>query len=164
MPQCEVCGRDSRFTQEIKLEGALLRVCSRCAKLGEPVRTPSAPRTSTAAHSSPRTSKGRPTPKRSRERELVPVEDFARQIRIAREKRGMSQQDVARELNERSSIIAKLESGKISPTIRIARKLERLFKLTLLEEAESLDLPYQPPKSTATLGDVVQIRRKKDSS
>jgi putative transcription factor len=75
----------------------------------------------------------------------------------------MSQQDVARELNERSSIIAKLESGKISPTIRIARKLERLFKLTLLEEAESLDLPYQPPKSTTTLGDVVQIRKKKDS-
>jgi putative transcription factor len=76
----------------------------------------------------------------------------------------MAQKDVARELNERTSVITKVESGKMAPTISLARKLERLFKLTLLEEAESVDLSPVPSRSSATLGDVVEIKRKKTSS
>jgi putative transcription factor len=97
-------------------------------------------------------------------RELVPVEDFTKLIRKAREQRGMSQKDVAREIHERASVITKIESGKMAPTISLAKKLERLFKLTLLEEAESVDLSPSSPQSSATLGDVVQIKRKKSAS
>jgi putative transcription factor len=92
------------------------------------------------------------------------VENFRTLIRKAREERGMSQKDVARQLNERSSVIAKLESGKMSPTIGLARKLEHLFKITLLEEAESIDLSTGSSYSSTTLGDVVEIKRKKPSS
>jgi putative transcription factor len=94
----------------------------------------------------------------------VPVDDFTQQIRRAREQRGWAQKDVARSLNERTSVITKVESGKMAPTITLARKLERLFKLTLLEETESVDLPPVPSQSSATLGDVVQIKRKKSQS
>jgi uncharacterized protein (TIGR00270 family) len=74
----------------------------------------------------------------------------------------MSQQDVAQRINERSSVIGKLESGKMSVcTIKLARKLERLFKLTLLEVAEPLDLSTGSESSKTTLGDVVEIKRKK---
>lgn len=173
MPTCEVCGRECRSTQEITLEGADLRVCDRCAKLGEPVRRPKStgftprPGTKHFRSSTPsRRSTHRPKSSRPRaqQRELVPVEDFTRKIRISREAQGMSQQDVARILNERASVIGKLESGKMSPTIQIARKLERLFKLELLEEAASVDLPRESSSRSTTLGDVVQIRRKKPPS
>jgi putative transcription factor len=97
-------------------------------------------------------------------RELVAVENFHQLIRKAREQQGMSQKDVAGKLHERASIIAKLESGKLTPTISLARKLERLFKLTLLEEAESVDLSTAPSQSGTTLGDVVEIKRKKPTS
>lgn len=74
----------------------------------------------------------------------------------------MSQQDVAQRINERASVIGKLESGKMSvATIKLARKLERLFKLTLLEAVEPLDLSPSSESSKATLGDIVEIRRKK---
>ena len=172
MVTCEICGRECSSTREISLEGALLQACNRCAELGKPVprakpslRSSSIPRTQ--SHSVPRSStKGRYPPTRSRpqRRELVPVEDFTKLIRKAREQRGMAQKDVARQLHERTSVITKVESGKMAPTISLARKLERLFKLTLLEEAESVDLSPGTSQSSATLGDVVQIKRKKSNS
>jgi putative transcription factor len=94
----------------------------------------------------------------------VPVEDFTKLIRKAREQKGWAQKEVANQLHERASVITKVESGKMPPTIRLARKLERLFKLTLLEESESVDLSPVSSQSSTTLGDVVQIKRKKSSS
>jgi putative transcription factor len=170
MPTCEICGRETNSTYEISLEGAKLQACSRCARLGEPTRkakpSSSIPKYSTPAQpSSSRPGIHKPQQKSSRphriERELVPVEGFARLIRTAREQCGMSQKDVAQKIHERTSIIAKLEGGKMSPTITLARKLERLFKLNLLEEAESIDLSTSPSSRTTTLGDVVEVRRKR---
>ncbi len=173
MVTCEICGRECYSTKEIALEGALLQACNRCAELGKPVprakppssRSSSIPRT--RSYSVPRSSStGRYPSKRSQpqRRELVPVEDFTKRIRKAREERGMAQKDVARQLHERTSVITKVESGKMAPTISLARKLEHLFKLTLLEEAESVDLSPSTSQSSATLGDVVQIKRKKSTS
>lgn len=173
MVTCEICGRECYSTKEISLEGAILQACNRCAELGKPVprvkqpssRSSSIPRT--RSHSVPRSSSaGRYPSTRSRpqRRELVPVEDFTKLIRKAREQRGMAQKDVARQLHERTSVITKVESGKMAPTISLVRKLERLFKLTLLEEAESVDLSPGTSQSSATLGDVVQIKRKKSTS
>ena len=173
MPTCEICGRECHSTREISLEGAQLQACSRCAELGEPVRKPKPPGSRPPStpksrpvsiprpSSSPRHPHRRSRPQR---RELVPVEDFTKLIRKAREQRGLSQKDVARQLHERTSVITKIESGKMAPTIGLARKLERLFKLTLLEEAESVDLSTVSSQSSTTLGDVVQIKRKKPSS
>lgn len=168
MPTCEICGRECHSTREIALEGAHLHACSRCAELGKPVQQKKKPGFGPPTELRRRPvhipREVRPGPSREPRRELVPVEDFTRLIRKAREQRGMAQKDVARALNERTSVITKVESGKMAPTISLARKLERLFKLTLLEEAESVDLPPVPSQSSATLGDVVQIRRKKPSS
>ncbi len=168
MPTCEICGRECHSTREIALEGAHLHACSRCAQLGEPVHRKKKPRfdslTPPIRHPVYIDREIRRGPPRAQRRELVPVEDFTKLIRKAREQRGMSQKEVARELHERTSVITKVENGKMTPTIALARKLERLFKLTLLEEAESVDLSPVPSQSSATLGDVVQIKRKKTSS
>ncbi|MFX0169159.1 MAG: multiprotein bridging factor aMBF1 [Candidatus Hodarchaeota archaeon] len=166
MPTCEICGRECRSTREISLEGAELFACNRCAELGEPVHRPkpAVGPPSTVLKTRP-TSALRPSHRpRPQSRELVAVDNFSQLIRKAREQQGMSQKDVAGKLHERTSIIAKLESGKLTPTISLARKLERLFKLTLLEEAESLDLSPVTSQSSTTLGDVVEIRRKKPPS
>ena len=168
---CEVCGRETPSPQEVSIEGARLQVCSRCASLGQPIRktkssdSTSAPLTtisSTRRRNRPPSSPHRFSRSRRPRRELVPVENFSQLIRTARVEQGMSQQDVAQRINERASVIGKLESGKMSvATIKLARKLERLFKLTLLEAVEPLDLSPSSESSKATLGDVVEIRRKK---
>jgi putative transcription factor len=104
-----------------------------------------------------------PAKSRHAEREIVPVDNFAALVRKAREQRGLSHKEVARQLNERESVIAKLETGKMVPTNNLARKMERLFKLTLLEEAESLDMYPSKSSSTSTFGDVVEVRKKKSA-
>ncbi|MHA2426769.1 MAG: multiprotein bridging factor aMBF1 [Candidatus Hermodarchaeia archaeon] len=173
MPTCEICGRECHSTREIALEGAHLHACSRCAELGKPVHRSkktgnqsSSPRRSLPFAPPRAPSSTRPTGVKSRpqRRELVPVEDFTKLIRKAREQKGWAQKEVANQLHERASVITKVESGKMPPTIRLARKLERLFKLTLLEESESVDLSPVSSQSSTTLGDVVQIKRKKSSS
>ncbi|MFX1510716.1 MAG: multiprotein bridging factor aMBF1 [Promethearchaeota archaeon] len=173
MPTCEICGRECHSTREITLEGATLYACNRCAELGQPVHRTKKPGYSASAPPKSRpvsiphpSSTTRHTGLRSRpqRRELVPVENFTKLIRRAREERGWSQRDVANQLHERTSLITKVESGKMAPTITLARKFERLYKLTLLEEAESVDLSPSPSPSSATLGDVVHIKRKKQSS
>ncbi|MFX1565066.1 MAG: multiprotein bridging factor aMBF1 [Promethearchaeota archaeon] len=173
MPTCEICGRECHSTREITLEGATLYACNRCAELGQPVHrtkkqgySASTPPRSRPVSISRPSSTIRHTGSRSRlqQRELVPVENFTKIIRKAREQKGWSQRDVANQLHERTSLITKVESGKMTPTISLARKLERLYKVTLLEEAESVDLSPMPSPSSATLGDVVQIKRKKPTS
>ena len=173
MPTCEICGRDCHSTREISLEGAQLEACSRCAELGKPVHRSRKPGEQSSSpgrglpFAPPRAlSSTRPTSVKSRpqRRELVPVEDFTKLIRQAREQKGWAQKDVANQLHERTSVITKVESGKMAPTISLVRKLERLFKLTLLEESESIDLSPVPSQSSTTLGDVVQIKRKKPST
>ena len=170
MPTCEVCGREVHSVQEVTLEGAKLLTCSRCAKLGQPVRKAqpgqvpprAAPPTYPATeriHTQP--TRREPIKPRRAEREIVPVEDFAALVRKAREQRGLSHKEVARQLNERESVIAKLETGKMTPTTNLARRMERLFKLTLLEEAESLDMSPAKSSSPTTFGDVVEVRKKK---
>jgi putative transcription factor len=165
MPTCEICGRECKSIREISLEGACLQACNRCAQLGEPVQRPKKPNLQTRSMAKPRSSSNRYRSARPsfQRRELVPVEDFTKLIRKAREQRKWSQKEVANKLHERTSVITKVESGKMAPTISLARKLERLYKLTLLEEAESIDLSPAPSLSTTTLGDVVQIKRKKPS-
>lgn len=173
MPTCEVCGREVNSVQEVTLEGAKLLTCSRCAKLGQPVRklqsAPGLPRPTSPAYvpsEGTRTPAPRREPIRPRgaEREIVPVENFAALVRKAREQRGLSHKEVARLLNERESVIAKLETGKMTPTTNLARRIERLFKLTLLEEAESLEALPSKSSSTTTFGDIVEIRKKKPTS
>jgi len=173
MPTCEVCGREVHSVQEVTLEGAKLLTCSRCAKLGQPVRQSQSVqgpmRSGPPAHTA---SEGIRTPaprrelvrSRGAEREIVPVENFAALVRKAREQRGLSHKEVARLLNERESVIAKLETGKMTPTTNLARRMERLFKLTLLEEAESLDVYPGKSSSTTTFGDIVEVRKKKPTS
>src|SRR5439155_514208 len=47
--------------------------------------------------------------------ELELMEDFPQMIRQARESRGWKQADLGAKINERASVIAKLESGTITP-------------------------------------------------
>ncbi len=64
------------------------------------------------------------------------VEDFGRIIREAREKMGLTQEDLAQQLNEKSTIIRKIEAGEFNPPIELMRKIEKLLKVKLIVPVE----------------------------
>ena len=52
-------------------------------------------------------------------------EDFNTIIRVAREKKGWSREELAKKIYEKVSVINRIESGKMVPDIKLARKLEK---------------------------------------
>lgn len=86
------------------------------------------------------------------------AQDYDDRIRNARENTGMSQEDLADELNEKASLIRKLERGDTLPSDDVQRKLERELGITLTAGGSSEDEEWSGSSSTGgtTLGDVVK--------
>jgi putative transcription factor len=83
--------------------------------------------------------------------------DYDDRIRTAREDRGLSQEDLANQLNEKASLIRKLERGDVLPSDEVQRKLERELDISLSEGGGSEDAEWSGGSSTTTtLGDVVK--------
>lgn len=90
--------------------------------------------------------------------ELELAEDFPQRIRQAREARGWKQADLGAKINERVSVIAKLESGTISPGDTLVRKLERELGIKLKERVEPVAAKKQAVGGGVTLGDLIKMR------
>jgi len=90
------------------------------------------------------------------------AQDYDQRIRSARESAGLSQEELAKQLNEKASLIRKLEHGETLPSDDVQRKLERALDINLSEGGEPEDTEWEGGSSTGeyTLGDVVE---RKDS-
>lgn len=64
------------------------------------------------------------------------VEGFGRIIREAREEMGLTQEDLAKQLNEKVTVIRKIEAGEFNPPIDLVRKIEKLLKIKLIVPVE----------------------------
>lgn len=86
--------------------------------------------------------------------------DYDQRIRSAREAEGLSQEELASQLNEKVGVIRKLERGDTLPTDEVQRKLERALGISLSEGASSDDDGDYDSSGSATgsytLGDVVK--------
>jgi len=91
------------------------------------------------------------------------VEGYHAKIRQAREKLGLSHEELGKKINEKASVLSKLETGKMTPNNMLVTKLEHALKIKLLvpikEEKISQDMPKLPNHET-TLGDLIQLNKK----
>jgi len=86
------------------------------------------------------------------------AQDYDDRIRQAREKEGLSQADLANELNEKASLIRKLERGDTLPSDDVQAKVEGHLGIDLdAGGAAGEDEDWSGDSSTTTtLGDVVK--------
>lgn len=85
--------------------------------------------------------------------------DYDDRIRNARESLNLSQEDLANKLNEKASVIRKLERADIMPTDEIREKLEPELGISLTEgDGGDDDYEFEGGSSSGsyTLGDVVK--------
>ncbi|MDG6929510.1 MAG: TIGR00270 family protein [Nitrososphaerota archaeon] len=135
MSRCEVCGGASIEPVRVEIDGATMLVCARCSKLGKPAKQPvsvPAPKNRPAGISSVYRRQATAIP----EDGPAVREDFAEVIRNARESMNLTQEQFGMKLNEKSSVVAKLESGKLKPNVQLAKKLEHTIRVRLFEEPE----------------------------
>jgi putative transcription factor len=170
--QCEVCGRRIRGkAYKAIIEGARLVVCSDCATLGSmswEMKTPKP--------SEPGTKLKKPLKRKLRlstnrqsllEPTLELVDDFNARIRRAREKKGLSHEDLCGKINEKISVLKKLESRKMTPDNKLAEKLQHALKIKLLvpatKERTSKKLLTTTPSKALTLGDLIKNKKEPEA-
>ncbi|MHA1154695.1 MAG: multiprotein bridging factor aMBF1 [Candidatus Heimdallarchaeota archaeon] len=90
----------------------------------------------------------------------VLVEDYGTVIKNARKAKGLSLEDFAQMINEKLSLMQKIEKSEFNPPQKILVKIERKLHITLREEASAPIYTGTSVKST-TLGDVVKLKKKK---
>jgi len=171
MAQCEMCGAEKSSLTTTKVEGAELELCDDCTDFGTTVETESTSTTSTKySTSSSDGSSSSSTGGGSsgggggggRRRDMFDqmdeiASDYDEQIRMAREDEGLSREDLAKELNEKSSLIGKLERGDVLPSDDVRKKLEKRLGISLAEGSGDDGSDWETDSSmTQTLGDVVE--------
>lgn len=173
MVQCEMCGTETGSPKTVKIEGAELEVCDDCADFGTEVRTEQTSSASTKYSTSSSSGSGSSTSSRGssgtsgggggRSRDMFDemdevVQDYDDRIRTARESEGLTQEELAKQLNEKASLIRKLERGDVLPSDSIQRKLERALSIDLTMGGSDDDTEWSGGSSTGgtTLGDVVK--------
>ncbi len=119
--RCEVCGREAKLMR-VEIEGAELLVCSKCASLGKILRDSQAPKTSNIKYDY------------KLEEPFVLVENYGELIRKAREKLGLTREQLAKKLFEKESVIQRIEANELEPSNELVLKLEKTLGITLREQ------------------------------
>ncbi|MBI2548388.1 TIGR00270 family protein [Candidatus Woesearchaeota archaeon] len=152
MTNCEMCGTHGDLFLTM-IEGTELNLCASCSKFGKIIKR---------ANAQPLQLKTK-TKTLHQEEELVEsiVEDYSERIKNAREKLGLKQKELAMKISEKESLIHKIESHHIEPSIVLARKLEKFLQVTLVEEVKETKENIAKRKTdTLTLGDLVTLKNR----
>ncbi len=149
---CELCGRPIVGKPvRVWIEGSQLVVCPQCSRYGSVIK----PR----AVARPQRIVKHKEPGLSFEGTVL-VSNYNVLIRQARENMGLTQADLAKLIGEKESIVRRLESGRMAPTLELAKKLEKLLKIKLYEEVrQEQELP-KLHEFQLTLGDVAVIKER----
>ncbi len=152
--ECEICGKPIRKGYKIIVEGSEMTVCEDCKSLG--VEKPKVPQRRTVSKTVSR-------PKVRTDIDLGEelVEDYHVIIRRERERRGWSQEELAKRIQEKVSLVRKIENAEITPEPDVIEKLERVLGVKLRESVEEVKVERNKVDLTPTLGDIVVIRKKK---
>ncbi len=142
-----MCGKKSELVDAV-VEGSILRVCSECGKHGNVVSIPK-----------PRKIEDNRVFNKEEDVDVI-VEDYFYLIKKAREKKGLKQEELAKDIGEKESIIHQIESQKMKPDFKLAKKLNIYLGINLIEKAprvdakEVKDIDFKD--KTVTIGDLLK--------
>ena len=143
MGACELCGAEGVSTKRAKIakpvgHNSILECCNRCIEsmglIVEAVRVPTyVPPTETQSSVSGKGISGVDIMTKD---EVELANDFHSRIRNARKHRGLSQEDLAKQMNEKIAVIQKAENG-IRPTDSLLNKFAKSLDIKLFVESVS---------------------------
>lgn len=147
MASCDMCGKQTDLVVA-EIEGVDMSVCQNCARFGTIKRRADA------------------APLKQKKMHVEPafrvISNYAFILRQAREKQNLSQEDFARFLQEKESVVAKWEQSKMQPSVEVARRLEKTLGVMLVEE--EIEQAFAQDKKAKgdgfTLGDFMKVRKK----
>ena len=153
--QCELCGTECDC-KPANVDGVKMMLCPRCMRYGQ--------RISTSDSTPIRVKKPmldrikRPKVKdvyKDMEKELV--SDWNEIIKNARERKGLSREELGFKIGERTVTISKIENGDLRPSDKMVEKLEKELEITLVEKVSGVStMPRSSQSRGLTLGDFIK--------
>ena len=146
---CDICGKKGEIYRAI-VEDVELEVCNDCSSYGKIVGKES--------HKAVAASYG--TIRNKNEQLELITDNYFEIIKKSRERLQLTQKDFAKRLNEKESLIHKIETGSVKPSIHLARKLEKFLKVKLIVDyEEDHDKRNKHSNTTLTIGDILSLKR-----
>ncbi|OGS42912.1 MAG: TIGR00270 family protein [Euryarchaeota archaeon RBG_16_62_10] len=162
---CELCGKNVTFCKKVTIEGVQLEVCTECSKFGiEAKKEPrkeeeEAPRPIIAQRLEEREKRARPKDVLAQGEKEDLAEDYGARIRNARSKKGMTQKDLAMKINERVTVLSKVESGDMTPEDKLVAKLEKELGIKLKEKVAEVLASKPSGTRSLTLADLIRMQK-----
>ena len=151
---CDMCGSEGKLYKAI-IEGAQLNVCQECSKFGRVIGVIKQETPKERKKVSIPTNEGPQT-----ETMQIIVSDYAEKIKKKRETLGLKQEEFAKKINEKESLVHNVESGRYEPSIELAKKIERFLKIKLIEDYEEKHETLKGTKTDSfTLGSFIKTRK-----
>ncbi|HLC56101.1 MAG TPA: multiprotein bridging factor aMBF1 [Candidatus Nanoarchaeia archaeon] len=147
--RCEMCGAEKELFDAL-VEGVMLSVCENCSSYGKVVKI------------AEKVKFEKPKKKLLDEefKEFI-VEDYSKKIKEARERLGLKQEELAKRIAEKESVIHSLETGSLEPSLDLAKKLERALGIKLIDietefkEEKKVDFSAK----NITIGDLIKLKK-----
>jgi len=150
-----MCGSEGTLYKAI-VEGAQLSVCHECSRFGKVIGV--------IKQEIPKERKKASISKNEEpqiEAMQIIVNDYAEQIKRGRESLGLKQEDFAKRINAKESLIQKIESGHFEPSIGLAKTIEKFLKIKLIEDYEEKHEKQASSKTDSfTIGDFIKVKKK----
>ena len=124
--RCDMCGKESNLFRTL-VEGTELNVCSDCVKFGKKLGVAKTKQEKQEAI------------QKIIEENAIPetieiiLPAASRMIKQKRENMGFTQEQLAKKMNEKVSVIQQVENGNLS-SIALVKKFERIMNLNLIKE------------------------------
>jgi putative transcription factor len=155
--QCEMCGSDDELYRA-SVEGTIINLCKKCARFGKVLE-----RVKVEPPRVKRESQRKSAPAQTKETETIFVisSGYAERIKDRRESLGLKQEDLAKKINEKDTLLHKIETGAMEPSIKLARKLEKFLQLKLVEEhTEEIKGSSNIKSEGVTIGDMARLKKR----
>ena len=157
--RCEVCGREIFGSPNYRvIEGGKLTVCGQCAQFGQQEWDPTRPQ----ARKTP-TRRRSAQPRRRSDIDTAEsmdlVDGYGMLVKKARQKKGLSVEDFAKQIREKESVVKKLEKENMNPPMNLVKKVQNSLGVMILEEgAAKSGSVLSRPMGPRTLGDLIKIK------
>ena len=136
---CELCGRqviDGKKT--VLIDGTVFNVCISCSKRGKPYVPAQTAKKKTMGSSAPKKMIN-PLRKISMTDDIILNPEFAKIIREARMKKGLTHEQLGIKMNEKATLLRKFETGTLKPDEIMAKKLETFLGIKLHVSIEEIE-------------------------
>ena len=180
LKECEICGREAYKLFRRKIEGVIMEVCSDCKNIGEEpdvdrssrvqarnaskfrnIYSNGKPKSALKTYKSP--TKPRTYRKRDNISNFKVVDNYAEILIKCRTKIGLTAKEFANSLFIKENYYNRIEKGTTHLNIDLARRIEKKYKITLVEteeDQEEEDFSQYTKKSQDSTDSMIYFRKR----